>query len=353
MMQEIILATFRIGVEVVLACVTGGTGFIGSHIVRVLLADGHDVRVLHRASSKMTVLEGLSFTSYLGDVTDIESLQKAFSGCDWVFHVAAVADYWQADNEWMFAVNVEGTRNVLEAARYANVKRVIFTSSAATIGLPTDDTPSDESVAFNLEPDNFPYGYSKLLAEKVVYEAVEQGQDVVTLNPSIVIGAGDLNLISGTFIIQIAQSQWLTPLSQGGFGVIDVRDVAASHLAAAKNGRTGERYILNTQNFTTAEWFNLIADVVGVAPPIVTVPKFLLSIVANIVTGLRRLGIQTPLDANQVRLGSRYIYFDACKAQRELHQPQMICAKVCKIPIIGIWHTAILRKRGIQDYCNV
>src|SRR5690606_17931190 len=102
------------------------------------------------------------------------------------------------------------------------------------------------------------------LAEEVVQQAVAKGLDVVTLNPSVVIGPYDLNQISGTFIIQVAQSQWMIPISHGGFGVIDVRDVAAAHVAAATQGRTGERYILNTANYTDKEWFGMIADVIGV-----------------------------------------------------------------------------------------
>jgi dihydroflavonol-4-reductase len=218
---------------------------------------------------------------------------------------------------------VEGTRNVLKAAQETGVKRVIFTSSGATIGLPTDETPSDETVAFNLQPEQFPYGYSKYQAEQIVTEAVAQGQDVVILNPSIVIGPDDLNLISGTFIIQMAQWQWLTPISHSGFGVTDVRDVAMSHLAAAVKGRTGERYIINTANFPDNEWFGLIAETIDVAPPLLTMPNFMLPIVAQTVSLLRRVGIETPIDANQVMMGNRKIYFDASKAHRELYQPQI------------------------------
>lgn len=306
------------------ACVTGGTGFVGSYVVRALLEAGHQVRVLHRASSSMVALEGLQFESAIGDLTDSESLKAAFEGCEWVFHIAAVADYWQADRDWMFEVNVEGTRKVLQAARAANVQRVVFTSSAAAIGLNDDETPADETTAFNLSPERFPYGYSKVLAEEVVQNAVaEFGQDVVIVNPAIIIGPGDLNLISGTFIVQTAQNQWLTPLSSGGVPVIDVRDVAAAHLAAAEKGRTGERYILNTRNVENTEWFRLLAEAIGVAQPIMRVPNWALPLAASAVRFLRRMGLKTPIDADQVLMGGRKIFYDGSKAHRELHQPQI------------------------------
>lgn len=304
------------------ACVTGGTGFVGSYVVRTLLDDGHDVRVLHRTSSKLDALAGLDYESAIGDVTDTESMVSAFADCDWVFHVAAVADYWRADKNRMFEVNVDGTRKVLEAAKIANVQRVIFTSSAAAIGLSDTGNTSDETTPFNLAPEQFPYAYSKVQAEAIVQEAVQNGQDVVIVNPTVVIGPADLNMISGTYITQVAQLQWLVPKSSGGIAVTDVRDVAMSHVAAAKQGRTGERYILNTANYSNDAWFSLIADVVGVAPPLLPTPNFILPIAAGAVSLLRRIGIPTPIDANQVRLGGMNIHFDASKVHSELHQPQ-------------------------------
>lgn len=305
------------------SCVTGGTGFVGSHIVRVLLENGHSVRVLHRQSSKLDALQGLDYESAIGDVTDYESMLKAFEGCEWVFHVAAVADYWRANVDWMFEVNVDGTRKVIEAAKKAGVKRVIFTSSGSAVGISPDASPSDETTPFNLPAKQFPYGYSKVLAEKIVQAGVADGQDIVILNPSVVIGPGDLNMISGSFITQVVFWQWLVPKTSGGICVTDVRDVAASHLAAAEKGRCGERYLLNTQNFSNQEWFGLIAEIVGVAPPLFPVPDFILPVVANVMATLQKWGIETPVDANQTRLGSRKIYFDASKAYRELHVPQI------------------------------
>lgn len=304
-----------------LVCVTGGTGFIGSHIVRALLDDGHRVRVLHRPNSKLIALAGLNYESAIGDVTDLDSLKSAFKDCDWIFHVAAVADYWRADKSRMFEVNVEGTRKVLLASQEAKVKRVVFTSSAAAIGLPENDIPSDESVPFNLSPEHFPYGYSKVLAEEIVQEFVADGLDVVIVNPSVVIGAGDLNMISGSFIAQVHQLQWLIPKSSGGIAVSDVRDIVRSHLVAAEKGKTGEGYILATANYSNNQWFNMIADVVGVAPPLFPVPDMIIPIAAHGISVLQKLGINTPVNADQTRLGIRYVYCDATKAHRDLHQP--------------------------------
>lgn len=306
-----------------LTCVTGGTGFVGSHIVRALLKEGHSVRVLHRQTSKLEALKGLNYESAIGDVTDYDSMLVAFEGCDWVFHAAAVADYWRADPDWMFQVNVEGTRKVLEAAKVVDIKRVIFTSSAAAIGMSLDGNPSDETMPFNLSPKTFPYAYSKVQAETVVQEAFEAGQDVVILNPSVIIGSGDLNMISGSYITQVTQWQWLVPKTSGGVGVIDIRDVAMSHLAAAKKGRSGERYLLNKMNFSNHEWFGLIAEIVDAAPALFSAPDFILPIAANIIKLLQQWGFKTPVDANQTRFGGRMIYWDASKAGLELYQPQI------------------------------
>lgn len=305
------------------ALITGGTGFVGSHVARALVAAGHEVRILHRPSSKLTALEGIPFTSAIGDLLDSTALRAAAADCDWVFHVAAIADYWRADQSQMFEANVEGTRRVLVAAREAGVRRVIFTSSAAAVGLLPHRQPADEQVAFNLSPGHFPYGYSKVLAERVVREAVAAGQDVVTVNPVVVMGPGDLNMISGSFITQVQQYGALTPITNGGLGVVDVRDVARWQVLAAEHGIAGERYILGTANYTYAAWFALIADTVGVRRPLLTVPSGLLPLIAQVIETARRLGIATPVDADQVRLGGRYVYFNPAKTWSAFGEPQI------------------------------
>ena len=306
------------------ALVTGGTGFVGSHVARTLVDAGHTVRILHRKSSKLDALKGLEFESALGDVLEEDALRAACEGCQWVFHVAAVADYWQADQSHMFAVNVEGTRRVLRAARNARVDRVIFTSSAASVGFREDGRPSGELLDFNLSPQEFPYGYSKLKAEEVARYAVKAyEQDIVTVNPVIVLGPGDLNMISGRFVTEMERLQWTIPVSSGGIGVVDVRDVARWHLVAAEKGRTGERYILGTANYSLRDWYAMCAQVVGSAQPFLTVPDFTLPIVAALIERLQQAGIKLPVDAAQTRLGSKNIHFDYTKAHAELGAPQV------------------------------
>ncbi|MDE0610641.1 MAG: NAD-dependent epimerase/dehydratase family protein [Anaerolineaceae bacterium] len=306
------------------ALVTGATGFVGSHVARALVEAGHEVRVLHRRSSRLDALQGLDCEAVIGDVLENEALAQACRGCELVFHVAAVAAYWRTERSQMYAINVEGTRRVLAAARAANVRRMVFTSSAASLGLRRDGRPVDESALFNLLPHRFPYGHSKHLAERCVQHAVkEQGQDVVIVNPVIVTGPGDLNLISGRFVTEMQRLQWLIPVSSGGVGVVDVRDVARWHLAAAERGRSGERYILGNANYSLREWYALCARAVGVAPPLLQLPDAALPALAGLVALARRLGMQPPADPSQVRMGGRRLHFVYDKAHNDLGPPQV------------------------------
>jgi dihydroflavonol-4-reductase len=303
------------------ALVTGGTGFVGSHVVRALVEQGHSVRVLHRASSRLDGLEGRPFESSIGDILDLDALRAACSGCDWVFHAAAVADYWRANVKRMSEANVEGTRRVLTAAHDAGVRRVVFTSSAAAVGIRADGIRADETTAFNLSPDRFPYGYSKVMAEVVAMEAAARGQEVVIVNPVVVMGPGDLNKISGEFVLKIKRLGWLVPVTSGGVAVTDVRDVARWHVAAAQQGQVGQRYILGSENIAYPYWYTLIADIVGAPRPRFRIPSALLPLIADGIDALRTLGIQLPVDGNQTRLGGQNIFFDFSKTWNELGTP--------------------------------
>jgi dihydroflavonol-4-reductase len=320
--QRFVRETYA-GAVSVKALVTGGTGFVGSHVARTLVEDGHTARVLHRHTSKLDALKDIPFESAIGDILDLDALRAACAGCDWVFHVAAVADYWRSSREKMMQANVEGTRRVLQAAREAGVKRVVFTSSAAAVGLRKDGKPASEADPFNLSPDQFPYGYSKHLAEGVVAEAVSAGQEIVTVNPVVILGPGDLNVISGDFVLKIKRLGWATPMTAGGVAVTDVRDVARWHIAAAERGRMGERYLLGTENYFYPAWFTLIADTVRASRPGLTIPTVLLDPMATLIEMVRKFGINLPIDGNQARLGGQKIYFDFSKTWGELGAPQI------------------------------
>ena len=324
------------------ALVTGSTGFVGANLVEGLAAAGHEVRALHRSTSRLKALAGLRYEPAIGDVLDPSSLTAAMKGVDWVFHVAAVADYWrQEGTARLYRVNVGGTRNVLEAALAAGVHRVVFTSSTATMGVPTANPPGtglsrllspqkrgdggnrtnrllDESAIFNLSPALSPYGHSKHLAEKVVHEFVARGLDVVIVNPTVILGPRDLNMISGSVVLAVYRRQ-VPVIPPGGVNYVDVSDVVAGHIAAAERGKAGERYILGAHNLTHRQAVTTIAHIVGVAPPRLRVPGSLLEPLAVAFDLFNRVWPGEPLtDGNQVRLMKHIVFYDTSKAQREL-----------------------------------
>ncbi|MFQ5399131.1 MAG: NAD-dependent epimerase/dehydratase family protein [Anaerolineae bacterium] len=305
------------------AFVTGGTGFIGANLVEKLNQEGIPVRVLCRPTSSLAALAGLDFELATGDVLDEpEKLARLMAGCDWVFHVAAVADYWRQSREWLYRVNVDGTRHVLAAAKLAGAKRFVFTSSLAAMGIPKPGEMLTEASTFNLEPAQFPYGHSKSLAEQAVLEAASSGLAAVIVNPTVVLGPRDLNVISGSLILEAAKGR-VRFAFPGGVNYVAAADVAAGHLAAADSGRVGERYILAGQNVSHREALALICRVVGQPPPRRTIPGWVLPLAAWGVAGMRWVfGNRVPLDANQVRLAGVVLYADGRKAVSELGLPQ-------------------------------
>lgn len=307
------------------ALVTGSTGFVGANLVEGLAAAGHEVRALHRSSSRLDALAGLAYEYAVGDILEPASLKTAMEGVDWVFHVAAVSDYWRQNGAaWLYRVNVGGTRNVLEAALSTGVRRVVFTSSAASLGIPTHSAeqvgrPLDESATFNIAPALLPYGHSKHLAEHLVHEFVDRGLEVVIVNPTVILGPRDLNMISGSAIIAVYRRQ-APAVPAGGVNYVDVADVAAGHIAAAERGRVGERYILGAHNLTHQRASEIMAEVVGVKLPPLHMPRVLMDPFAVAVDLFNRFWPYVPLvTGSQVRLMKHMLFFDTSKAQRELN----------------------------------
>jgi dihydroflavonol-4-reductase len=316
------------------ALVTGSTGFVGANLVQGLVEAGHQVRALQRRTSRLDALAGLTYEPASGDILDPASLAEATAGMDWVFHVAAVADYWRYGGAaWLYHVNVGGTRNVLETALAAGVQRVILTSSAASLGVPRCDPQHpgqaryaerngrallDETATFNLSPARLPYGHSKHLAEKVARGFVQRGLEVVILLPTAILGPRDVNMISGSLILAVYRRQ-VFAIPPGGVNYIDVGDVVAGHIAAAERGQSGQRYILGAHNLTHEQAATTIAQVVGVAPPRLHVPEIFLGPLAAGFDLFNRIWPGDPLaDGNQIRLAKYNLFYDASKSRREL-----------------------------------
>lgn len=301
------------------ALVTGATGFIGAALCRALVADGYQVRALHRKTSSLEALAGLPAERVVGDILEPETLGAAMRGVDWVFHTATQTDYWRHP-ELSKRTTVEGTRNVLQAALAANVQRVLYTSSLASLGVPETGEPLTEDHAFNLPPDLFPYGYAKHLAEQEARRYAAQGLEVVILNPSVVIGPGDVHLNSGAGIIEAAHG-WGFFWTEGGVNVVHIDDVVAGHLAAARHGKPAERYLLAGENLTHLELFSLINEVVGRRPPWLKVPIRLLEPLAWLVD---RIGVRLALPFNGaiVRMLRYTLFCDASRSRGELHLPE-------------------------------
>lgn len=304
------------------ALVTGATGFVGANVVAALNQAGWAVRVLHRPQSRLTALAGLHYESALGDVLDPPSLTPALHGCQVVFHAAGVADYWRTDQRHMYRVNVDGTRNVMAAARQAGVERVVHTSSAAALGIPDNGQVLDETHNWNVPPARFPYGHSKHLAEQVVQAEVARGLPAVIVNPTVVLGPRDVNLGSVTLILALYKRR-VPVLLPGGLNAIGAADVAAGHLLAAERGRVGERYLLGCENLTTAEFARLVGETIGAPTPRVMLPRTVIGAAARAVGVAGRLSPwPLPVTDALIRLSTETFYFDASKARTVLGLPQ-------------------------------
>jgi dihydroflavonol-4-reductase len=330
------------------ALVTGSTGFVGSSLVAALNDRNIEVLGLRRDNSPDDAVEGLILTPVVGDILDPPSLPRAMEGVDWVFHVAAVSDHRRTGAAAIYKVNIDGAKNVFEAAKQAGVKRVIFTSSSAALGVPRPGKPlMDEEDRFNLKPEEFPYGYSKHRAEEIMAEYVDQGLDIVSVLPAAIMGPRDLKFISGELIIQ-ALKGGIPALPKGGLNYIDVRDCVNGQIAAAERGRCGERYLLSGQNMTHRELMQIFNSVLGTKVPPVDVPVWALPVIANVVGLLHRLGVSLPVNREALMMGGRYLYYNNAKAVQELGlQTRPFSQSVCDS---YRWYVAhdYLQKRGIS-----
>lgn len=303
------------------AFVTGGTGFIGANLVRLLVEEGYQVKALVRPDSRLDNLHNIDVELVKSDLND-PNLSRLMTGCDVLFHVAAHYSLWQADKDLLYRHNVLGTRHILAAARQAKIDRTVYTSSVAAIGV-KEGGIADETYQSPVDKLIGDYKKSKYWAEQEAIKAAKTNQDIVIVNPSSPIGPLDIKPTpTGDIILRFLKKQMPFYLDTG-LNFIDVRDVARGHLLALEKGKTGERYILGNQNLTLKEILDKLAKITGIPAPKNTVPPWLPLSVAWIDEKiLAPLGKTPSVPLDGVRMSTQKMYYDPSKAVKELGLPQ-------------------------------
>ena len=309
--------------------VTGASGFIGANLVHELRARGHEVKALLRSESDLRGLRGADFERVDGDVSDREKLKFAMRDCDWCFHVAASYHLWLRDYQPMYAANVEGTRNVIEAAASAGCSRIVYTSTVGCIGLPKilngKITPTDETTPVSETQMSNHYKISKWQAEQVARELAAKGLPVVIVNPSAPVGPRDVKPTPTGKVIVDFLNRKMPAYLDTGLNWVHVRDVAIGHILAAEKGRIGERYILGNAdgNWTMKEAFAVLEKITGIPAPKFQVPYSVALLAAHVDETISKFSGKTPkAPLAGVRMAKYKMFFNPAKAIRELGLPQ-------------------------------
>lgn len=308
------------------ALVTGGTGFVGSHVARLLVERGGQVRALARASSRLDNL--ISLDSRLleivpGDLSDAESLKQALRGCDTLYHVAADYRLWSKNPQELYDANVGGTRKILQAAKEAGVAKIVYTSTVGALGIPQDGSPGNETTPVAESNMIGHYKRSKFQAEEVAREFAANGLSVIITNPSTPVGEQDIKPTPTGQIIVDFLNRKIPAYIDTGLNLVDVRDVAAGMILAGERGIAGERYILGNRNVTLQQILQMLAEITGLPAPTVRMPYPIAYVavgVENIAANLLRRAPTHPFEG--VKMAKHKMFFDAAKAVRELQMPQ-------------------------------
>ncbi|MBI4953880.1 MAG: NAD-dependent epimerase/dehydratase family protein [Myxococcales bacterium] len=306
-----------------LAAVSGATGFIGSTVVRELLAAGRAVRALCEPGADTRNLDGLAVERVTVDVCDLRGMTAALGGAGAYYHLAAIYKVWLPDPSVIYRVNLEGTTTSLLAAERARVPRIVYTSSIAAVGLRDDGAPSDESVAFNLHDVANEYILTKHLSERIAVRFAEAGLPIVIVNPAFPFGARDTAPTpTGQIILSLLRGH-LPAIAPGGFCAVDVADVAKAQVAAETRGRVGERYILGNHNVSFGEFVKLVCETAGLPVPRLHMPAF---VSKGLALGFELWSDHVSHKEPRATLKSaeymmRRCFFDGQKARRELGMP--------------------------------
>lgn len=305
------------------ALVIGGTGQLGANLVRALLERGHQVRVLHRSASDTFTINGLDIERIVGDLKDGESLRVACEGREVVYHTAGYYPSATIPAEVAKGQALKETAHVLEAVRAARVERLVFASTLTTVGFPkTAGHPANETCQFSTRYTNNPYLMAKAAMEEKILQSAQQGIPAVVVIPTEFFGPYDQQPTSGRHILMVAKGR-MPVYIPGRVNVIDVRDVAVAMILGAERGRVGERYLVGHWNTTQQDLNELIAYVVGVAPPCIPVPVALARWGAKVREWTSRSLFRRPpyLPAFVVEMMAHLQHYDCSKAQRELDYP--------------------------------
>ena len=304
--------------------VTGTTGFLGAALLRELIADGRDVRVLVRPDADRSNIEGLDAEVVTGDVRDRDSLAAALQGCEVLYHAAAYYSLWSRDKRMMYDINVQGTRNILEAAMTENVRKVVYTSTVGCIGLWPDGRPADEQTPLDPAILCNDYKLSKYQAEQAALEFAGRGLPVVVVNPSAPVGPWDIKPTpTGKLILDFINGKMPAYLDTG-LNLIDVRDCARGHLLAEEKGTVGERYILGNRNLSLHEILLALEKITGIPVPRIKMPYWVAYAAGWICETVSDVITHQPpaVPLGGVKMAKHKMYFDPSKAVRELGLPQ-------------------------------
>ncbi len=305
-----------------LTLVTGATGLLGSEVVKLLVGRGDSVRILRREHSKLDLLNPIAndIDHVIGDVTDRPAVEEAMRGARYVYHVAARIGYGtRGEEKEIMRVNVQGTAVVVDAALHEGVERVTHTSSIAALGKPADPQGLiTEQTQWKESPVNSIYGRSKWMAELEVYRGIAEGLDAVMVNPSLIFGTGRAGENTREVVDRVRRGK-LPGIPQGGNMVADALDVAEGHLKAMSTGRTGEKYILGSENLSWREIIGTIADVFGVEAPTRTIPPKLAIMAASVIELAGQIfGFRPLITRSNIRQSSRTYRYDNSKSVSEL-----------------------------------
>ena len=300
--------------------ITGATGFVGSHVARAFAANGAELRLLVRKASRLDNIQELKAARVIGDLREPESLRSAIRGCEVVAHVAADYRLWVRDPEAMLAANVNGTRELLRLAREEQVRRVVYTSSVATMGFKSDGTIVNEQTPVAMGDMIGHYKRSKYLAEQEALSAAASGQQVMILNPTSPIGTNDLKPTpTGQIVVDFLNRRFPAYMDTG-LNLVDVSEVARAHVSAVDKGRPGERYILGGENLTLKQILDKMSAITGLPSPTKKVPHAValgFAYFDEFVTGRLR-GKEPRATVESVRMGMKKMYASSAKAEQEL-----------------------------------